>query len=74
VVYDTSKYYKSELKRHGSVEYEPPSNDGEDSDDDEDQSLLMTRLQYTLQVRGVLVDILLCSTKLMSPFLSVLFF
>ncbi|XP_052798483.1 dynein heavy chain domain-containing protein 1-like isoform X5 [Mya arenaria] len=49
VVYDTSKYYKSELKRHGSVEYEPPSNDMEDSDDEEEQSLLMTRNAYTLQ-------------------------
>ena len=49
VVYDTSKYYKSELKRQGSVEYQPKSNVDEDSDDEEEQSLLVTRNSYTLQ-------------------------
>ena len=50
VVYDTSKYYKSELKRHGSVEYEQPANmDDEDSDDETEQSPLLTRAGYTLQ-------------------------
>lgn len=50
VVYDTSKYYKSELKRHGSVEYEPTNNwIDEDSDDEEEQSLLLTRNSYSLQ-------------------------
>lgn len=49
VVYDTSKYYKSELKRHGSVEYEPSSADQDDSDDEEEQSPLLTRNLYSLQ-------------------------
>ncbi|XP_060599368.1 dynein heavy chain domain-containing protein 1-like [Ruditapes philippinarum] len=49
VVYDTSKYYKSELKRHGSVEYEPTSADDDDSDDEAEQSPLLTRNSYSLQ-------------------------
>lgn len=49
VVYDTSKYYKSELKRHGSVEYEPTGADDDDSDDEDEQSPLMTRNSYSLQ-------------------------
>ncbi|KAH3716365.1 hypothetical protein DPMN_059086 [Dreissena polymorpha] len=50
VVFDTSKYYKSELKRQGSVEYEPAGNtELEDSDDEDEQSLLMTRAAYTVQ-------------------------
>ena len=50
VVYDTSKYYKSELRRQGSVEYEQPANpDDEDSDDETEQSPLLTRAGYTLQ-------------------------
>ena len=51
VVYDTSKYYKSELKRHGSIEYEPATSfEMEDSDDEDEQSPLMTRNGYSLQV------------------------
>lgn len=49
VVYDTSKYYKSELKRHGSVEYEPTITEADDSDDEDEQSPLLTRNSFSLQ-------------------------
>ena len=47
-IYDTSKYYKSELRRQGSMEYDSvPEND--DSDDEDEQSPLMNRNSYLLQ-------------------------
>ena len=49
VVFDTSKYYQSELKRHGSVEYQPSTYEPDDSDDEDEQSPLMTRNSYCLQ-------------------------
>ncbi|KAL3832089.1 hypothetical protein ACJMK2_023767 [Sinanodonta woodiana] len=49
-VYDTSKYYKSELKKQGSFEYEPSGNyDLDDEDDEDDASPLVNRTAYNLQ-------------------------
>ncbi|XP_069111192.1 dynein heavy chain domain-containing protein 1-like isoform X2 [Argopecten irradians] len=51
-VYDTRKYYKSELKKRGSIEYDGTLNidgEGEDSDDEDDQSILLNRTGYILQ-------------------------
>lgn len=47
-IYDTSKYYKSELKKQGSMEYEAVP-EGDDSDDEDEASPLITRNGYLLQ-------------------------
>ncbi|XP_056008158.1 dynein heavy chain domain-containing protein 1-like [Ostrea edulis] len=47
-IYDTSKYYKSELKKQGSMEYETIP-EADDSDDDDEASPLITRNGYLLQ-------------------------
>ena len=49
-IYDTSKFYKSELKKTDTMESIQPSTDFDDSDDEEDMSPLPTRSNYTLQV------------------------
>lgn len=52
-IYDTSKFYKSELKKTDTMESLQPDNDElQDSDDEEDLSALPTRSNYTIQVRG----------------------
>ncbi|XP_070211333.1 dynein heavy chain domain-containing protein 1-like isoform X3 [Littorina saxatilis] len=48
-IYDTSKFYKSELKKTDTMESIQPNTDLDDSDDEEDASPLPTRSQYTLQ-------------------------
>ncbi|XP_052095798.1 dynein heavy chain domain-containing protein 1-like isoform X11 [Mytilus californianus] len=49
-VYDTSKYYKSELKKQESFEYDQTQTiEFEDSDDEDEQSTLMNRNNFTLQ-------------------------
>ncbi|XP_062587861.1 dynein heavy chain domain-containing protein 1-like, partial [Saccostrea cucullata] len=47
-IYDTSKYYKSELKKQGSMEYETIP-EADDSDDEDEASPLITRNGYLLQ-------------------------
>uniref|UniRef100_A0A8W8M9M4 AAA+ ATPase domain-containing protein n=1 Tax=Magallana gigas TaxID=29159 RepID=A0A8W8M9M4_MAGGI len=47
-IYDTSKYYKSELKKQGSMEYEAVP-EADDSDDEDEASPLITRNGYILQ-------------------------
>ena len=49
-IYDTSKFYKSELKKTDTMESIQPNADMDDSDDEEDMSALPTRSNYTLQV------------------------
>lgn len=49
-IYDTSKFYKSELKKTDTMESIQPNTDIDDSDDEEDMSPLPTRSNYTLQV------------------------
>ncbi|XP_048242736.1 dynein heavy chain domain-containing protein 1-like [Haliotis rufescens] len=48
-VYDSSKYYKSELKKQDTMESVVPNIEFDDSDDEEEQSPLLTRSSYTLQ-------------------------
>ncbi|KAL8594105.1 hypothetical protein ACOMHN_000817 [Nucella lapillus] len=48
-IYDTSKFYKSELKKTDTMESIQPDGDLDDSDDEEDMSALPTRSNYTLQ-------------------------
>ncbi|XP_025095393.1 dynein heavy chain domain-containing protein 1-like isoform X2 [Pomacea canaliculata] len=49
-IYDTSKFYKSELKKTDTMESLQPDNDElQDSDDEEDLSALPTRSNYTIQ-------------------------
>ncbi|XP_078321880.1 dynein heavy chain domain-containing protein 1-like isoform X9 [Crassostrea virginica] len=47
-IYDTSKYYKSELQKQGSMEYEAVP-EADDSDDEDEASPLITRNGYLLQ-------------------------
>lgn len=49
-IYDTSKYYKSELKKQESFEYDQTQTiEFEDSDDEDEQSTLVNRNNFTLQ-------------------------
>ncbi|XP_076466624.1 dynein heavy chain domain-containing protein 1-like isoform X2 [Babylonia areolata] len=48
-IYDTSKFYKSELKKTDTMESIQPDADMDDSDDEEDMSSLPTRSNYTIQ-------------------------
>ncbi|KAJ8313861.1 hypothetical protein KUTeg_008422 [Tegillarca granosa] len=50
-IYDTSKYYKSELRKQGSMEYDsvPNAEIIDDSDDEDEQSTLMNRSGFILQ-------------------------
>ncbi|KAH9487912.1 hypothetical protein Btru_067436 [Bulinus truncatus] len=49
-VYDSSKYYKSELKRQGTMESVVPEQEFiQDDDDDDEQIILPTRPNLTLQ-------------------------
>lgn len=48
-LYDTSKYYKSELEKEGSMEYDALNVDANDSDDEEEHSALMNRNGFSLQ-------------------------
>jgi hypothetical protein len=50
-IYDTSKFYKSELKKTDTVESIQPNAILEDYDDDDDLSALPNRVNYTIQVR-----------------------
>lgn len=56
-IYDTSKFYKSELKRTDTMESIQLTTDMEDSDDEEDTSPLPTRSNYTLQVNTELFTV-----------------
>ncbi|XP_041366047.1 dynein-1-beta heavy chain, flagellar inner arm I1 complex-like isoform X2 [Gigantopelta aegis] len=48
-VYDSRKYYKSELKKQDTMESVVPNVEFDDSDDEEELSVISTRSGYTLQ-------------------------
>ena len=48
-VYDSRKYYKSELKKQDTMESVVTNIEFDDSDDEEEQSVISTRSGYTLQ-------------------------
>ena len=67
-LYDTSKFYKSELKRTDTMEsIEPNAALDDDDDDEEDMTPLPTRSNYTLQVSAT------CGTILPHNFMGIVF-